>query len=105
MAVRADDRVEIEKLEGSNDWWEWKYVVRLQLKAKRLWGHVDGTAALGAQPTAAEEEKFEHNAIRTQAILVGALSKKVTSLVLRCNYRFPFQFCPACFCYSLHLIS
>lgn len=81
----SDDRIEIEKLEGNDDWWGWKYNITLQLKAKKLWSHVAGTATLAQDAPANEREKFEHNAVRAQAMIVRALSKQVTSLILRCD--------------------
>ena len=35
-----------DKLEGNDDWWEWKYNMKLQLKATKLWSHVDSTATI-----------------------------------------------------------
>ena len=81
----GDDKVEIEKLEGSDDWWEWKYSMTLQLKAKKLWSHVDGTATLARQASSEQREKFEHTAVRAQAMIVRGLNKEVTSLVLSCD--------------------
>ena len=73
MASREfDDRLEIEKLKGGEDWWQWKYSITLQLKAKKLWGHVDGTATL-VNGTHEERENFEHSSIRTHALLVQGL--------------------------------
>jgi len=40
-----DEKIEIEKL-GADDWWEWKYNMSFQLKARKLWSHVEGTATL-----------------------------------------------------------
>ena len=34
----ADDKIEVEKLQGNNDWWEWKYNITLQLKKRKSCG-------------------------------------------------------------------
>ena len=81
----SDDKIEIEKLEGSDDWWEWKCNITLQLKAEKLWSHVDGSVNLAEDASNDEREKFEHTAVRAQAMIVRGLSKRVTSLVLRCD--------------------
>ena len=81
----SDDMIEIEKLEGTDDWWEWKYNITLQLKAKKLWSHVDGTANLAEDDSNDEREKFEHTAVWAWAMIIRGLSKQVTSLVLRCD--------------------
>ena len=78
-----ENRLEIEKLEGNDDWWEWKYSMALQLRAMKLWSHVDGTATLGPDASQADREKFDHTAVRAHSIIVRGLSKQVTSLVLR----------------------
>lgn len=84
-AELSEYRLEIEKLDGSEDWWEWKYSMALQLKAMKVWGHVDGTATLKSDASTADKEKFEHAAVKAQAVIVRGLTKQVTSLVLRCD--------------------
>ena len=57
----------------------------LQLKGKRLWGNVDGTAIIGPDATRDDQQKLDYMALRTQPMIVRELSKQVTSLVLRCD--------------------
>ena len=57
----------------------------LQLKAKKLWNHVNGTATIRGNISNEEKEKFEHKAVWAQAMIVHMLTKKVTSLVQLCN--------------------
>ena len=80
-----EEKIEIEKLEGTNDWWEWKYNITLQLKARTLWSQVDGTAILAEGASNDQREKFEHTAVRAQAMIVRGLNKQIISLVLACN--------------------
>ena len=80
-----EEKIEIENLEGTNDWWEWKYNITLQLKARKLWSQVDGTAILAGGASNDQREKFEHTAVRAQAMIVRGLSKQIISLVLACN--------------------
>ena len=64
---------------------EWKYSMVLQLKARNLWGHVDGTAVLAGSPATDVREKFELAAVRAHAFIVKALSKQVVSRVMSCD--------------------
>ena len=57
----------------------------MQLKAKKLWGHVEGTTTLREGASNEDKEKFDHDAVRAHAMIVRTLSKQVTSMVLRCN--------------------
>ena len=54
----TDDKIEVEKLQCNNDWWEWKYNITLQLKAKKLWGHVEGTATLREDASKKAQQHF-----------------------------------------------
>jgi hypothetical protein len=85
--VLSDLKAELQpdKLTGYEDWWEWKYVMTLQLKSRKWWNHVDGTAQLEAEATAEQRANFEHTATRAHAMIVRGLSKQVTSLVLNCH--------------------
>jgi len=57
----------------------------LQLKARKLWSHVEGTATLAGDASIEQRENFEHTAIHAQAMIVRGLSKHIISLVLDCN--------------------
>ena len=85
MAEYLDDKFTCDKLEGGEDWMEWKYSMVLQLKARNLWGHVDGTAVLAGSPSGDVREKFELAAVRAHAFIVKALSKQVVSRVMSCD--------------------
>jgi len=56
----------------------------LQLKARKLWSHVEGTATLAGDVSIEQREKLEHTAIRAQAMIIRGLSKHTISLVLDC---------------------
>ena len=86
-----ENRLEIEKLEGNDDWWEWKYIMELQLKSMKLWSHVDGTATFGPDASQPDREMFDHTAVRAHSIIVRGLRKQVTSLVPRCD-----RWCQSC---------
>ena len=57
----------------------------MELKAKKLWGNVEGTATLHEDASNEDKEKFDHDAVRVHAMILRTLSKQVTSIVLRCN--------------------
>ena len=68
--IFGDDKVLVDKLEGSDDWWEWKYNMKLQLKATKLWSHMDGTATIAQDASNDERMAFDHTAVRAQAMIV-----------------------------------
>ena len=68
--IFGNDKVVVDKLEGSDDWWEWKYNMKLQLKATKLWSHVDGTATITQDVSNDERMAFIHTAVWAQAMIV-----------------------------------
>ena len=56
----------------------------LQLKARKLWSQVDGTAILAERASNDRREKFEHTVVRAQTMIVRGLSKQIISLVVAC---------------------
>jgi hypothetical protein len=73
----------IERLEGAQDYWEWKYAMILQLKARKFWGHVDGSTTLADDATQEAREMFELTAVPAQAFIVAWQESDVNSDELR----------------------
>ena len=85
MGENSRENRDMDRLSGDSDWWEWKYNMVLQLKSKKLWDHVDGTADLPTDANAELRDKFELTAVQAQAFIVKNLTKRVISLILGCN--------------------
>ena len=84
MAVSADEKWSIDRLDGKN-WMTWKFQMRHLLLAKDLWGYVDGTETLREDANAeqqADHRKKSHKALST---IVMAVSASQLYLITSCD--------------------
>ena len=80
----ADERWAIDKLSGSN-WLTWKFQMTHLLKAKKLWGYVDGTKVLAEGANETQREDFDDKSQRAFSSIVMAITTPQLYLVTSCE--------------------
>ncbi|CAB4003972.1 Retrovirus-related Pol poly from transposon TNT 1-94 [Paramuricea clavata] len=73
--MAQEDKLFIDKLEGVKNWQVWKYQMQVILKARELWGYIDGTVTSPAllessSSRSSAQRAFEMAQKKTKALLV-----------------------------------
>ena len=89
MSTTSDFKVQIEKLEGPDDWPKWKWQILMHLHAHWLGGITDGSQKCPVlpaevQPQQKKEQWWQEDA-KAASIITCMLSKSVAELVLTCT--------------------
>jgi hypothetical protein len=91
MSTISDLKVQIEKLEGPEDWPKWKWQISMLLRAHCLEGITNGSRKCpilpaDAQPKQTKElTEWQQDDAKAASIIACALSKSVAQLVLTCT--------------------
>ena len=88
--MAQEDKLFIDKLEGTKNWQAWKYQIKVLLEAKELWGHVDGTAispALSKSSSSSSSAKsaFKKAQRKIKALLVMSINSDLVHLITECQ--------------------
>lgn len=77
------DNFKIEKLQKEADYHQWKFQVKIVVRSKKLWGHVDETVKKPVRENynksedfVRDLEKFEDNEFKAQRVVVTSLGKE-----------------------------
>lgn len=84
MAGSMEEKWSIKKLDGSN-WLTWKFQLHHFLKAKGLWGYVDGTITLAEDADAAATAQFAQKSEQAFSTIVMAVSTSLLYLLTSCE--------------------
>jgi len=88
MSTTSDFKVQIEKLDGPDDWPKWKWQI-LMLRAHCLEGITDGSRKCPVMPAGADSAEkgteWRQDDAKAASIIAGTLSKSVAELVLACT--------------------
>jgi hypothetical protein len=91
MSTTSDFKVQIEKLDGPDDWPKWKWQILMLLHAHCLEGITDGLRKCPILPEDAQTQqkkeltKWRQDDTKAASIIACALSKSVAELVLTCT--------------------
>uniref|UniRef100_A0A6P7GLL2 Uncharacterized protein LOC114338270 n=1 Tax=Diabrotica virgifera virgifera TaxID=50390 RepID=A0A6P7GLL2_DIAVI len=93
MATSNNDyKIQVDKLEGPEDWAKWKWHVSMLLRAYALEDIVNGTCKcpeVAGNSTSMEVEKHQQwlkDDAKAVSLLAGKLGKTVADLVLTCTH-------------------
>ena len=82
--MRDVEKWSMDKLDGSN-WITWKFQMRHLLRAKRLWGYVEGTEVLANDAGAQARADFEQRSEKAFSTIIMGISTPQLYLVTSCD--------------------
>ena len=82
--MRDVEKWSMDKLDGSN-WTTWKFQMRHLLRAKRLWGSVEGTEVLANDAGAQARADFEQRSEKAFSTIIMGISTPQLYLVTSCD--------------------
>ena len=91
MSTASDLKVQIEKLDGSEDWPKWKWQIPMLLRAHCLEGITNGSRKCPVLPADSQPQQTkeltegQQDDAKAASIFACALSKSVAELVLTCT--------------------
>ena len=85
--MAQEDKLSIDKLEGAKNWKIWKYQMTAILKARELYGHIDGTLT---RPTVSDSSSwaiasFEKAQKKTKALIITSIKSDLIDLITECQ--------------------
>jgi hypothetical protein len=91
MSTTSDFKVQVEKLDGPDDWPKWKWQVLMLLRAHCLEGIIDGSQKYPVLPADAQTQQkrelteWRQDDAKAASITACTLSKSVAELVSTCT--------------------